>query len=100
MAVQKQTLEKIDEMARRLATDKQLLLQDEVDVMEYLKDEEFLGLVGVQLRHKSAIIEIEETEELEICYQSCVVWLWSLRQVCCARWRVFRRLSWYGIFCV
>jgi len=67
LAVQKQTADKIDEMARRLLHGEG---EVEVEVMNVLKDEEFLGLVGVQLRHKSAIIEIEETEELEICYDS------------------------------
>ena len=74
LAVQKQTADKIDEMARRLVMEKQLHgegeVEVEVEVMDILKDEEFLGLVGVQLRHKSAIIEIEETEEFEICYHS------------------------------
>ena len=72
LAVQKQTADKIDEMARRLVMAKQLHgeVEVEVEVMDVLKDEEFLGLVGVLLRHKSAIIEIEETEELEISYHS------------------------------
>lgn len=41
------------------------------DIMDAMNaDEEFLGLVGVQVRHRVAMLKIEETKELEISYQS------------------------------
>lgn len=50
-----------------------------VDVVSYLDDEEYRMLMGIQLQHKSAIIQIETIDQISVDYSSWTIVSMELR---------------------